>query len=243
MAGFCTKCGSPVGDDLRFCLQCGTPVALPPAAAQGPGPAAPAPVQAAGAAPGAAPAKSGSAAVKIIVGLLAFFALVTLLGIGSCVYVGYRVRKRARELSQMYRFDTTQSASSRQAATARDVCSLVTKEEVGEALGTTMSEASGGTSSCQYTSSAGNNQALDVHVTWQGGAMALKFSRMALKGVGGQEFFQPVAGIGDEAYIAPMGTTLMFRKGDVLVNLQLHMVGDNVEAAKAIAQKIAARLS
>jgi hypothetical protein len=181
--------------------------------------------------------------VKIIVGLLAFFALVTLLGIGSCVYVGYRVRKRARELSQTYRFDTTQSATSGRAATARDVCSLVTKEEVGDALGTTMSEAPGGTSNCQYTSSAGNNQALDVHVTWQGGAMALKFSRMALKATeGGQEFFQPVAGIGDEAYIAPMGTTLMFRKGDVLVNLQLHMVGNNVDAVKAIAQKIAARL-
>jgi hypothetical protein len=39
-----------------------------------------------------------------------------------------------------------------------------------------------------------------------------------------------------------MGTTLMFRKGDVLVNLQFHMVGNNVEAAKAIAQKIAGRL-
>ena len=55
-------------------------------------------------------------------------------------------------------------------------------------------------------------------------------------------FFQPVAGIGDEAYIAPMGTTLMFRKADVLVNLQLHMVGNNVDAVKAIAQKIVARL-
>ena len=44
--------------------------------------------------------------MKIIVGLLAFFALVTLLGIGSCVYVGYRVRKRARELSQTYHFET-----------------------------------------------------------------------------------------------------------------------------------------
>jgi hypothetical protein len=51
-----------------------------------------------------------------------------------------------------------------------------------------------------------------------------------------------VAGIGDEAYIAPMGTTLMFRKGDVLVNLQLHMVGNNVDAVKAIAQKIVASL-
>jgi hypothetical protein len=202
----------------------------------------PAGVKAAGAAPGAAPAKSGSSALKIIVGLLAFFALVTLLAIGSCVYGIYQVRKRARQLSQTYRFDMTQSATSGRAAAARDVCSLVTKEEVGEALGTTMSEAPAGTSSCEYTSSAGNNQGLDVHVTWQGGAMALKLSTTVLKGVGGQGFFQPVAGIGDEAYIAPMGTTLMFRKGDVLVNLQLHMVGNNGDAVKAIAQKIVARL-
>jgi len=242
MAGFCTKCGSPVGDDIRFCLQCGTPVAPPPTAAQGPAPGAPAGVQAAGAAPGAAPAKSGSSALKIILWLLAFFALVTLLAIGSCVYGVYQVRKRARQLSQTYHFDMTQSATSGRAAAGGDVCSLVTKEEVGEALGTTMSEASAGTSSCEYTSSAGNNQGLDVHVTWQGGAMALKISTSVLKGVGGQGFFQPVAGIGDEALIAPMGTTLMFRKGDVLVNLQLHMVGNNVDAVKAIAQKIVARL-
>jgi hypothetical protein len=171
--------------------------------------------------------------------VLTFLVLITLLGIGSCVYV---LRKKARELSRTYHYEVTQSVSSGRAARARDVCSLVTKDEVGEALGTTISEASGGTSRCRYRSS-GNIQALDVSVTWQGAALALKFARMALKGTaGGQEFFQPVAGIGDEAYIAPMGTTLMFRKGDVLVNLQLHMVGDNVEAVKAIAQKIAARL-
>ena len=243
MAGFCTKCGSALGDDVRFCLQCGTPVGSPPAAAQGPAPPAPAGAQAAGPTPGTAPAKSGSTALKIIVGLLAFFALVTLLGIGSCVYVGYRVRKRARELSQTYRYDTTQSATARRAAAARDVCSLVTKEEVGEALGTTISEASGGTSSCQYTAAAGNNQALGVQVTWQGGALAMKFAGMALKGVaGGVGGFQSVAGIGDEAYVGPMGSTLMFRKDDVMVNIDLRMVGNNVDAAKVIAQKILARL-
>jgi hypothetical protein len=181
--------------------------------------------------------------LKIIVGLLAFFALVTLLAIGSCVYGVYQVRKRARQLSQTYHFDTTQSATSGRAAAARDVCSLVTKEEVGEALGTTISEATGGTSSCQYTAAAGNNQALGVVVTWQGGAMAMKFAGMAFKGVsGGAAAFQPVAGIGDEAYVGPMGSTLMFRKGDVMVNLDLRMVGNNVDAAKVIAQKIAARL-
>lgn len=151
--------------------------------------------------------------------------------------------RAARELSQTYHSDMTQGAGSGRAVPARDVCTLVTKEEVGEALGTTVSEARGGMSRCQYTLSAGNNQALDVSVTWQGAVLALKIARLALKATaGGQEFFQPAAGIGDEAYIAPMGTTLMFRKGNVLVNLQFHMVGNNVEAVQAMARKIAARL-
>ena len=243
MAGFCTKCGTALGDDVRFCLQCGTPAASPPAAAQGPAPAAPAGVQAAGPTPAAAPAKSGSTALKIIVGLLAFFALVTLLGVGSCVYISYRVRKKAREISQTYHYDMSQSATPGRAAPARDVCSLVTKEEVGEALGTTVSEASGGTSHYQYTLSSGNDQALGVQVTWQGGALALKIAGMAFKGVaGGAGGFQSVEGIGDEAYVGPMGSALMFRKGDVMVNLDLRMAGNNVEAAKAIAQKIASKL-
>jgi len=241
MAGFCTKCGTALGDDIRFCLQCGTPVAPP--AAQGPAPAAPGGVQAAGPAAAAAPAKSGNTALKIIVGILAFFALVTLLGVGSCFYIGYRARKAARELSRTYHYDMSQSTTSGRAARARDVCSLVTKEEVGEALGTTVSEASGGTSHCQYTLSAGNNQALGVQVTWQGGALALKIAGMAFKGVaGGAGGFQSVEGIGDEAYVGPMGSTLMFRKGDVMVNLDLRLAGNNVEAAKVIAQKIASRL-
>jgi hypothetical protein len=167
--------------------------------------------------------------------VLAFFFLVALLGIGSCVYVGYRVSKRAREY--------TRSESYGRATRERNVCSLVTKEEVGEALGTTISDASGGTASCQYTLSAGNNQALGIQVTWQGGALAMKFAGMALKGVAGNVgSFQPVAGIGDEAYVGPMGSTLMFRKGDVMVTLDLRMVGNNVDAAKVIAQKIVSRL-
>jgi hypothetical protein len=136
----------------------------------------------------------------------------------------------------MHHYEMARSATLGREVTALDVCSLVTKEEVGEALGTTVSEARGGTSNCQYTLSAGNNQTLDVQVTWQGGAMALKGT------AGGQEFFQPVAGIGDEAYIGPMGSTLMFCKGDVMVNLDLRMVGNNVEATKLIARKIATRL-
>ncbi len=238
MAGFCTKCGTRLGDDIRFCLQCGTPVSAP-----SPAPAAPGSLQAAGPGPGAAPAKSGNTALKIIVAILAFFALVTVLGIGSCVYVGYRARKAAREISRTYHYDISKGATSGRAAKVRDVCSLATNEEVGEALGTSVSEASGETTHCQYTLSAGNDQALGVEVTWQGGEMALKVAGMAFKGAAGSAGgFQALEGIGDEAYLGPMGSTLMFRKGDVMVTLDMRMAGNNAEAAKAIARKIATRL-
>ena len=243
MAGFCTKCGTALGDDVRFCLQCGAPVGPPPARPQVVAPAAPVGVQAAAAAPVAAPAKSGSTALKIIVGLLGFFALVTLLGIGSCVYMGYRVRKRAREFSQAYQYNMTQSATSGQAVTGRDPCSLATNEEVGAAFGATATSASAGTTTCQYTFSGGSNQVLAVHVTWQGGEMAMKMAGIAFKGVaGGVGGFQSVGGIGDEAYAGPMGSSLMFRKGDVMVNIDLRMAGNNLEAAKVVAQKITGKL-
>jgi hypothetical protein len=185
--------------------------------------------------PAGAPDKSGNTALKIILGVVAFFLLVTLLGIGSCVYIGYRVSRKAREY--------TRNANLGPPARVRDACSLVTKEEVGDALGTTISEANGGTAGCRYTVSAGNNQALGIQVTWQGGALAMNIAGMALRGVAGSVgSFQPVAGIGDEAYVGPLGSTMMFRKGDVMVNMDLRMAGNNVDAAKAIAQKILSRL-
>lgn len=71
----------------------------------------------------------------------------------------------------------------------------------------------------------------------------MKIAGMAFKGVAGSVgSFQPVAGIGDEAYVGPMGSTLMFRESDVMVNMDLRVVGNNVDAAKVITRKIVSRL-
>jgi len=63
MAGFCVSCGNPLADGAKFCNKCG---ATQPAAQAGavipPAPAAPA-------------AKGSNTAVKIIIGILAFFRL------------------------------------------------------------------------------------------------------------------------------------------------------------------------
>lgn len=111
MSRFCAKCGAPINERAAFCAKCGSrveehtaPTSPPPTSAPSPPnvgvappslavPAAPAPAQA---------AKSGSAFLKVLIATFAFFALVTVLGIGSCLYVGYRVKKKVNQIQQAY---------------------------------------------------------------------------------------------------------------------------------------------
>ena len=105
MARFCTSCGSPVGEDLKFCLQCGkelaAPAARPPAASAAPTPAGPAVPAAAEPAPPAAPpvavppapAKPSSPVLKIILIVVGIFVLFGILSVGACVYGVYRAKR------------------------------------------------------------------------------------------------------------------------------------------------------
>ena len=121
MARFCGQCGSPVGE-VQFCSKCGArlPGTVPaPAAVAPPSPAvqapvAPAPVAAAPVVPAAVPPAMGAPAtqpasqgssviVKILVGFLIFILLIVLAVMGSCVYIGYRAKKKADEISQAYK--------------------------------------------------------------------------------------------------------------------------------------------
>jgi hypothetical protein len=99
-----------------------------------------------------------------------------------------------------------------------------------------------GTSNCVYHFGPGGDQRFAIDYTWEGGAMTFKLSHAAMKSVAGMETFTPLQGIGDEAYVEPMGSGLLMRKGDVMVNLDLRVSGVSVDAAKTMATKIADRL-
>ena len=105
---FCAQCGSPVGA-VKFCSKCGarvpevpaeapTPPAPPPAA-QLPRPSTPAP-NPAGVQPAA---QGGNVLMKVLVGFLVFILLIVLAVMGSCVYIGYRAKKKADEIQQAYK--------------------------------------------------------------------------------------------------------------------------------------------
>jgi len=113
MAKFCTSCGNSVGDEQKFCNKCGSPIgnsAASPAPASTPPPAvtpgdvalssmaAPPAARPVGAAPATAAPKKGGAAVKIIVAIVGFLAVISVLAIGSCFYIGYKVKQKARAI-------------------------------------------------------------------------------------------------------------------------------------------------
>jgi outer membrane protein OmpA-like peptidoglycan-associated protein len=111
MARFCGQCGSPVGE-VQFCSKCGArlpatvpgPAAVAPTSPVAAAPAAPASVAPVAVAPATQPASQGSSViVKVLVGFLVFILLIVLAVMGSCVYIGYRAKKKADEISQAYK--------------------------------------------------------------------------------------------------------------------------------------------
>ncbi|HYK49654.1 MAG TPA: zinc ribbon domain-containing protein, partial [Terriglobales bacterium] len=101
---FCRQCGSPVGD-VKFCSKCGAAVLTVPGTTPV-SPAAPPPAPIApsvSALPQQAPSQGSSVLVKVLVAFLVFVLLVILAVTGSCVYIGYRAKKKADEIQQAYK--------------------------------------------------------------------------------------------------------------------------------------------
>ena len=236
---FCSNCGSPMGAGARFCEKCGAalpgqPIAPPPVATS-PAPPSPAPVAAAPA-PTPAPSQGSNTAIKIILGIVGVFALLVVLVMGSCFYIGYRVKQRAKEFSKEMNSNVAPYTGS------RDPCEMLSAKEAASALGQPVSSSDQiGTNTCQYKFGPGGNHTLDIQFTWRGGAIAMGVAHGVSQFTGNQAI-TTVTGIGDEAFLATDHSALMMRKGDVLVNIDLQNSGVSVDAAETMARKIASRL-
>jgi hypothetical protein len=184
------------------------------------------------------PAQTGSGSgVKILFIVLAVIAFLGLLLAGSCFYVVYRAKQRVSELK------TEMGGSAPRYTGARDACAKLSETEASEALGQKVTAVeSRGSLSCIYHFGTGGKNEVPVEYTWQGGAIAMKLSHGAMTQISGSDTFTTVPGIGDEAYLAPMNSALLMRKGDVMVNIDMRTGGLNGEAAKAMARKIAENL-
>lgn len=83
----------------------------------------------------------------------------------------------------------------------------------------------------------------EMKVHFEGGKIAVTATRMAGKLMGGDSGFEKLSGIGDEAWLGPMASILVFSKGDASVELDLRMVPDGREKGIRMAKLIAGRLA
>ena len=95
MPKFCVSCGSSMDESLRFCTKCGAQLGSMPVPTSAPVPGH-TPVQPT-AVGGAPPKTARSPLLKVLLIVVGFFAVVTVLGIGSCFYIGYRARRNFQE--------------------------------------------------------------------------------------------------------------------------------------------------
>ena len=241
MAGFCVQCGAPLAAGARFCEGCGAAVPGGTAAAR-PTPAAPAPIPPAPSPMAPAqpqPVPQGSStAVKVILIVLAVFVFLSLLAAGSCFYIAYRVKKRAHE------FTSQMGGNAAPYTGSKEPCAKLTAGEAGAILGEPVQSAEpSGDRACEYHFGANGSRILNIEYTWEGGALTLGLTRTAMKNaVAGMQTFETVKGIGDEAYLMPMGSGLLMRKGDVLVHIDSRVSGISIEKLESMGRTIAGRL-
>lgn len=102
MAGFCTKCGTPLGSNAGFCSSCGKPVgsgAVSPQSGAAPPPPAATVYPPGTGYPGPPPAKSSGGALKIILIVLAAVVGLGVLALGGIWVAAWRV---SRTLAQSH---------------------------------------------------------------------------------------------------------------------------------------------
>jgi hypothetical protein len=203
MANFCTKCGSPLTGP--FCVKCGadmrqstTPAPQPPVQ-QNVGTAAPEAVPSPVATPASATVSSpvtnkkmGPLAKLGIAAVVVFF-VGGALAAGGVYYVAHRVSQKFHQVSDGIlgsRSDSSSSSDSSGSATEAgsmgDVCRLLSKEDVGRAVGVEIARTQPGDNSCSYIAKGDKADMLAKHAT------AMMAARGADKQT--QETIQEVAG-------------------------------------------------
>lgn len=84
---------------------------------------------------------------------------------------------------------------------------------------------------------------VEVKVHWTDGPTAIAVARTAGQLLGGESSgFESLEDIGDEAWLAPMASYLVFSKGDVGVEMDMRMIPGEKEKTIRLAKLIASRL-
>ena len=158
MAGFCRNCGSPLADGQGFCTKCGTrvseqtaplasqPPAQPAFPAAAPPPQAAPPSDASGVVP--PPALEEQPLIKILLVVAGLFIFFGIASMAALFYIAQRFHQRAQEIG------LTADSHHISKLGGVKVCTLLSKDEVSQALGVQIVRAEadhGDLLSCKYS--------------------------------------------------------------------------------------------
>ena len=268
MARFCRKCGKAVGEAAVFCGGCGFNVSASQEALQVTREkAGDACVQA---------SKAKTKSLSLVAGIL-----VGVLGLVLCavIYAGYRLSSQVSHLAGKKNLESIlksvstppvgeQAVGEEKPATSseRNICTLVSKEEVERVTGVHVSETSLNDESdvCTYTPAEDGLVTVTIGVQWQNGRFAIRALPAMSKQLINADIRQPVSGIGEEAYLLGVdrdtekqfqdvpkelrafssATTgpLVFRKDDVMVTVTATFAEKKSDVEKKIAEILAKRV-
>lgn len=257
----CTQCGTQLQPDQGFCAECGTAWTAPadtmPSQAVAQPPAQQPVVMAP---PPAAP--SGGTGKVILVSVIAIVVLAALGGGGWLLARERNARAAAVAPPAVKSAATIPSpavqdapvatpaaaadgAAAALATTATDAsaaaaaskpCSLVSQADMEQILSLKIVNITSTETSCSYFTDA--TMSVDIDSTWTGGKEAMTASKGYNANPG---LFEPVAGIGDEAYMQAAGV-LHVLKGDVYIVINSRQYPEQDKTEPAIARKALERL-
>jgi hypothetical protein len=257
MDKICAKCGKHLQADQGFCVDCGTawtanagtsaPVAAQAPSSQQLPPAA------------AATGSSKGMLVSIVV-----VALLLALGGGGWLLASRRNAQAAFLVPPVAKSPAPRSAAveaapggsqaavpaepaavaalaataadSSAAAAASRPCSLVSQADMEQILGTRIVKITSNETTCQYFTD--ESRSAQIESTWTGGKQAMNEARGYNANPG---LFEPVSGIGDEAYMQAAGV-LHVIKGDVYVVVNSREYPNEAQTESAIAVKAMEKL-
>jgi len=180
MAKFCGSCGAQLGDASSFCLQCGAPQSATPQSqppqpppAQNYAPSQPAytpvdapqqaqyaPVNPPGGAqpsysgyPAAPVAKKSGSGVKIVLAILAVLFVGAVVVLGGLFYVGHRIVNKIKTAAAEKGLSLPSGGTNSETASAvshTDYCALLSKDDVGAAIGVPIVATHNSDAGCSY---------------------------------------------------------------------------------------------
>ncbi len=142
----------------------------------------------------------------------------------SMLGVSVPMREIVDEVTCRFPFDEPPPAASKAAPPLKAPANDQEAEEMAKSMAAAMS---------------GGPRQLVVKVYWKDGRTTIAATKMAASLLGS---FEQLQGIGDEAWLGPMASTLVFVKGDTGVELDLRMVPDGRKNGIRLAKLIASRI-